>query len=329
MNKGLLYTFLLLLVFKVNTVYGQFGGKQAFDFLELPKNAHLAAIGGFSNATTSSEASAFLANPAALETIEAQGLSFGHQFYYADVGHSVFAASIPIKGLGNFGLGFESMSYGEIEGFDAVGNATGTYSAADNAFTIGKSHCVGAFSMGVNLKMVFSAIEDYRASALLFDIGGIFKPSPATAIGVKVEHLGTFLSSYTITDNADLPFDISISSSIKPEHMPVRFHLTADNIVAPESNYDEEDRSSSVLDHFRFGTEFLLGKKVELRAGYSFGTRRELRLEQRSGGAGLGFGFLIKLKKADFSFSRSYYHVSGGTTFITLNTNINYFKKGI
>ncbi len=84
---------------------------------------------------------------------------------------------------------------------------------------------------GVNLKFASSGIESYRASALLFDIGGLFEhPEKELAIGMTFKNVGFFLSDYTSTANSEVPFDIHLGVTFKPEHMPVRFSLTSYNL---------------------------------------------------------------------------------------------------
>src|SRR5690606_14151052 len=81
--------------------------------------------------------------------------------------------------------------------------------------------------------------------------------------------------------------------------------------------------------HMVIGAEVLLSKNFHARLGYNALIRRELRLESKSGGAGLSWGLMLRVKKFEFSFTRAYYHVKGGTSYISLvvNTSDLFTKK--
>ena len=56
--------------------------------------------------------------------------------------------------------------------------------------------------------------------------------------------------------------------------------------------------------------------------GYNHQRRKELRLDEKSGGAGFSFGFMLKIKKIEFDYTKVYYHVVGGANVITISLNV-------
>ena len=49
--------------------------------------------------------------------------------------------------------------------------------------------------------------------------------------------------------------------------------------------------------------------------------RQELKLEDAAGGAGFSFGFMFKVKRFEFAYSRALYHVAGGSNTFQINMN--------
>ncbi len=152
------------------------------------------------------------------------------------------------------------------------------------------------------------------------------------------KNVGFFLSDYTSTANSEVPFDIHLGVTFKPEHMPVRFSLTSYNlyqgdltIFDPDNDIllvkEEAGRLDKVFRHINIGTEFIFSKNVHLRAGYNHLIRKELRLDSKSGGAGFSFGFLVRIKTFELAYTRAIYHVAGGGNHFTIGTNLNSIIK--
>lgn len=117
--------------------------------------------------------------------------------------------------------------------------------------------------------------------------------------------------------------------------MPARFSVTLYNLARAtsvdkkNSNNDVNGVVNKLMSHMTLGTEILISKNFNLRAGYNHLINQELSLENASGGAGFSFGFMLKIKGFELAYTRSIYHLSGGINYLTLNTNLNFFKKRI
>ena len=70
-----------------------------------------------------------------------------------------------------------------------------------------------------------------------------------------------------------------------------------------------------------FGAELILLPNFQLRVGYNHMLRQELKLEDAAGGAGFSFGFMFKVKRFEFAYSRALYHVAGGSNTFQINMN--------
>ena len=71
----------------------------------------------------------------------------------------------------------------------------------------------------------------------------------------------------------------------------------------------------------------IIHENFQLRIGYNHLLRQELKLETASGGAGFSFGFMLKIKKFEFSYGRALYHTAGGSNVLQLNTDLSGWVK--
>jgi hypothetical protein len=325
-----------LLVLLSHGMYAQFGGQSSYGFLNLPSNARLAALGGVNVSLANKDVNFLFSNPALAGDSLSGFASAGYQFFVADIGQASFAYAPSFKKIGTLSFGVQHMSYGEITGYDATGLETGSFKSGETALVISKSHTVSNFTVGVNIKPVFSNIAGFRSTVLLFDIGGTFiHPKKDLTVGMVFKNAGFVLSEYSETSKAKVPFDVQLGATFKPDHMPIRFSLTAYNLATHGDPYDNpndaDDNVSSVkklLSYVNLGSEILIHRNVNLLIAYNFLRQRELKT-LNSGGSGFSLGAVLKIRTFDFILSRSSYSVGNGAYAFTLSTNIDkmVFKK--
>ena len=151
------------------------------------------------------------------------------------------------------------------------------------------------------------------------------------------KNLGFVFSEYSETSDTRVPFDLQVGATFKPEHMPIRFSLTAYNLASGGSAYDnpddEEDDLGSLdklLRHVSLGAEILIHRNVNMLMGYNFLRQKELNTPE-GGGAGFSFGTSIKIKSLDLAMSRTRYSVGNAAYAFTLSADINtmFFRKRI
>lgn len=169
--KGPVLIFCILMV--SSSVTAQLGGRQSYEFMNLPIGARVAGLGGVIISATDDDVNLFLSNPSLLDTANSNFVSWSHLGFYADAKYNTFAYARNFGKLGVFGIGIQHLGYGELDRFDAVGNATGKFNAGETAVTISKSHQIGYFRLGANVKFINANLDTYSSSALAFDIGGL------------------------------------------------------------------------------------------------------------------------------------------------------------
>jgi len=277
--------------------------------------------------------SQFFENPATLDSVSSKNLFFHFNPYFADVFVYSGAYSFDIANAGTFAAGIHYINYGSFDMTDETGNELGTFQAQDFTFQVGKAHQLGPFTLGANLKIAHSSIDSYGSTALLMDIGGVFRPSKNWTVAMVMENMGFKISEYTSFSSPSIPFDFKIGTSFKPQYMPLRFTLTTTNLVDENAHNEEETtgRSNNTIDRVwsrvNLGAEVLLSDNFQLLIGYSHKRKQDLRLDDLGGGAGLSYGLMVRVKRIELRFSRATFHAAGGSSFISLRTDLNDFKK--
>lgn len=321
--------------------FGQVGGQTSFDFLTVTDNARIAALGGENISTKDQDPNLFNYNPALMNDSMYKCFSINYLPFYADVKKTSFSYVFPFKNTGRWGVNFQYLDYGQLYSTDASGNELGEFNAGDWALTIGKSHKIDKITLGANLKFAGSGIYTYSATAALLDVGGVWEhPTKDFRISLLMKNMGVVLKDYTPNSESITPFDIQAGFSYKLEHMPLRFSMTLHHLYAfdivyldplRQTTFDEDGNEiaeekkffDKMARHMVFGGEFVMSKNFHIRLGYNYLRRQELRIESKSGGAGFSFGLMMRIKAFELNFTRAYYHVVGGTTMLTLTSDLN------
>jgi len=314
-------------------VFSQLGGEVGYQSLNVANNPRSAALGGKTISLVNSDISQFFSNPATLDSASSGDIFFNVTPFFADATFYSVAYSFDVKGIENLAAGIHYLNFGSFELIDETGVELGSFSAADYTAFVSKSHRVGPFTLGASLKYLNSTIESYSSSAIAMDFGGVFTINPNWTVAMVFENLGFQLSSSPGLSNDALPLDVRIGTSFKPRYMPLRFTATSNSITnSGFIDLDEEaGRSNDAIDRiFRqinLGAELLLSDNFQFLIGYNHKRKQELRLEEAGGAAGLSYGIMLKVKRFQFRFSRATYHTAGGSSFISLQTNLNDFKR--
>ncbi len=311
----------------------QIGGQLNYQSLNLTTNPRAAALGGTSISLVDGDVSQFFENPAALDSVTDKNIFFQINPYFADISVYSGAYSFNIGALGTFAAGLNYVNYGSFEMTDEMGNELGTFQAQDYTIQVGKAHAVGPFTLGANLKLTHSSIDTYGSTALLVDIGGVFRVTPNWSVAMVFENIGATITDFTTLSSPKIPFDVKLGTTFKPQYMPLRFTLTTTNLVNENSILEDDEGGRSnkavdkVLKRMNVGAEVLLSNNFQLLVGYSHKRKQELSLEDVGGGAGFSYGLIVKIKRIELRFSRATFHAAGGSSFISLQTDLNDFKK--
>lgn len=342
--------FLVLGCLITTVARAQIGGRRTMQFLDLPTNARLASLGGANvSAPAPNDPQAGLSNPALLDSAMAGKLAFSYVNFVSDIAQNSLQYGFRAGRLGTMSAGLTYLGYGKFEGFDEAGNSTGTFSAQDYALSLTAARHQGPFTLGATLRLAASAYAANKSSAVAADFGARFQhPARQLSVGLAVRTVGVQLKAFDGAEREPLPFDVQLGVSYKPEHMPVRFSATAHRLYQGDIVYldpsakgklDENNNeikptkklADKIGRHFVGGLEVLLSKNVNLRVGYNYLRRRELRLENVSGGAGFSFGAMVKAGAFQLEFTRAIYSPAGGGTYLTVVSDLGrvFHKKNL
>lgn len=337
--------FLLVFGFSYTIANAQLGGRASYQFLNVPVNTRISGLGGINISQPGIDINLMTQNPATLSDSLRNYLSINYLPYLADIKATMVNYAFNAGKTGTWGVGMRYFDYGTFSGADLAGNSTGDFKSKEYAFTVAKSHTINHFTLGASLNLAFSQIGTYNSAALLTDVGGIFRhPQRDWAVGLVIKNVGVPLKKYVPGEAVDLPTDVQLGTSFKPEHMPVRMSLTAHHLHKWDIVYDNPNQKgkvdlngneikekvsfgSKLLTHFAVGAEFLMSRNFQLRAGYNFLRRKELKEESKSGGAGLSIGGMVRIKYFEFAYTRSFYYIGTGTNHFTLTTDFNRILK--
>ena len=324
----------------------QLGGRTVFPFLDLPPSAQLAALGGMSVSARNDDPGLLYGSPALLNADMDGRLALSYVAYLADIKQSTAAYVFNTAKAGRFGVGVSYLNYGRLESYDAAGNSLGTFGV--NEYTVGVSdaYTKGKFTFGLTTKLAVSSIDGSRSLASVADAGVLYKhPTQEFTVGLAVKNAGYQLAPYPGTDRGPLPLDVQLGATIKPEHMPLRLSLTAHHLQrwdiqyldpnqrgAVDANNVEKKPSKSFGDnlarHFTVGAALVLSKNLNLRVGYNHLQRRELRLENTSGSAGLSFGLMLKISTFQIDYTHATLQAAGSSEYLTVSRSLaSLFKK--
>ena len=329
-----LLPFLLLLPLAAQA---QIGGRAAFPFLTLPPSAQVAALGGMAASARSSDPTQFFASPALLNADMDRVVAVSYVGYVSDIRQSTAAYTFNTEKRGRFGLGLTYLNYGSLESYDAAGNSLGTFSVNEYALAAADSYTKGKFTFGLAAKLAVSGIAGNRAVGLAADAGVVYQPGDQNfTLGLVVKNAGYMLKPYTAAAREPLPLDVQLGTTVKPEHMPLRFTFTAHHLHQWNIQYldpnargtlnanNEEVRPSfnwgdNLARHFTAAAELLLGKGLSLRAGYNHLQARELRLDNVGGGAGFSFGAMVKISQFQLDYTYATLQAAGSSNYFTLS----------
>ncbi|HEX8330164.1 MAG TPA: type IX secretion system protein PorQ [Hymenobacter sp.] len=324
----------------------QIGGRTVFPFLDLPPGAQLAALGGMNVSARNDDPTMLFGNPALLNPEMDGRLALSYVAYVADIKQSTAAYVFNTQKAGRFGVGLTYLNYGSFESYDPAGNSLGTFSVNEYTVGVSDSYTKGKFTFGVTTKLAVSGIAGSRSLAGVGDAGVVYQhPTADFTAGLAVKNAGFQFSPYPGTDRGPLPLDVQIGATVKPEHMPLRFGLTIHHLQQwdiqyldpnqrgqPDANGVEQKPTKSFGDnlarHFTANAALVLSKGFQVRAGYNHLQRRELRLDNASGGAGLSFGVMLKLAGFQIDYTHATLQAAGSSEYFTLSRSLDsLFKK--
>lgn len=294
-----------------------------YGFLELPVSAHTAALGGTAVSVVEPEAAMADQNPALLcPEMEGQ-LNMSYMNYVSDInlGYASFTGMFRSEGAWQAGVRY--VNYGQFDGYDEYGSATGTFGAKDIALHGGIGYPLNEkWRIGASARAIYSKYEQESAFALGVDVGiNYYNEASGRSFSMVVTNLGGPLTKLD-ERRSNLPTQLAIGLTKEVEHLPFCFSLTGINLFDWKQDYisanGERHRYSNaqrVLNHLLFGAEWIASEDFYVAAGYSF--RRQWEYSGDGGFLrGLSVGAGLNWKYWQFQVSYASYNAVDGSLLI-------------
>jgi hypothetical protein len=322
-------------------------GSNGFAFLNSNYSARSSAMGGKTISIYDNDLSLANDNPAVLnekmngmvqvnQGLLPAGINFGTVNYAVKKKIGVFAPTI------------KYVNFGKFTETDETGRVLGNFSATD--FSIGTNFGRSlnkVIHLGANFQFLGSNLNTYSAYGLSLGFGVLMThPNELISGGLAVRNIGFVFKEYTSNTKTSLPIDVQAAFSFKLKHAPFRFSilghhlnkwnivyqdptlkptfdaLTGDTIPVPISGFGEK-----LANHFNFQVELLASKSVQIRAGYDYHRRQQLKLIDRAGLAGFSFGVGMKFKKISLDYGFMVFSKAGQNHSIGISTQISDWLK--
>ena len=248
MFKKNLTLFFLLVSF---CVFSQIGGESTYQFLNLISSPRQAALGGKVITIMDYDVSSGLYNPATINAEMDKQLAINYSSHLGGIGYGTAAYAYTWdRHVNTFHAGVTYVNYGVFDGYDIDGNATGEFRGAETAISLGYAYQIprSDLYLGANLKMISSKLEQYNSFGVALDFGMVYMiPKIDFIAALSVRNIGTQITTYNDL-NEKLPLEVTLGLSQTLENIPLRWHLTFENLQQWPLGFSNPARSTSDLD---------------------------------------------------------------------------------
>ena len=330
--------------------HAQTGGEQVYKFLKLPVSARVSSLGGKLFSVRDNNPALAIMNPSMLNPSMSMGTSINMVNYFSGTLYGHLNYIHAFKNIGTFDLAFNFANYGSFSGYDIYGNETGKFNVADYAVIMGygKEFVDSAFSMGMNVKWIFSRYESYFSAGLGVDFTASYYHHPENlSLTLLISNVGVQFKTYAGT-REKIPFEIQLGFSQKFKHIPLRYIITMQHLQKWNLQYDDPTDpfanidpttgekaekpklrrfGNNLLRHFVFGLEIIPIKYFSLQVSYNYNVRQEMKAYEKPGVIGLAYGAGIHVYHFDLYYARSHNNLASVPNHFTLSTNIGNFLK--
>lgn len=322
-------------------------GEASFTFLDMATSARVASMGTEFLSARDADITLSLANPSLITSEIHNHVAFNFVNYFNGTNYGFASYSRTFDKVGSFALHAQYGNYGKIVATDEFGYENGTLSANDFALILGWGRELDThFTIGANMKMIFSQIAEYQAFGMAVDVSATYtNKSRLFSASVLLRNMGGALKSYSGDGYTRMPFEVAVALSQKIPHAPFRIFMEFPDLQKWDLNYEdpyaqpdmitgEVKQMSKAADffdnlgrHVVVGLELIPYRGFYIRASYNYRRMRDMGLPEKPGMVGFAWGVGFRISKFNFSYSRSKFHKLGSPNYVSLTIDLDAFNK--
>ncbi|WP_323026853.1 type IX secretion system protein PorQ [Gelidibacter japonicus] len=323
------------------SVFAQLGGESTYQFLNLVSSPRQAALGGKVITNIDYDVTSGLYNPATINVDMDNQLALNYSSYLGGISYGTGAYAYTWdRHVQTFHVGMTYINYGKFDGYDQNGGSTGTFTGSEAALSFGYALRIpfSDFYVGANGKLITSQLEQYNSIGGAVDVGVIYINEDLDFhAALTVRNFGTQFTTYADL-HEKLPLEVNLGLSQTLQHVPIRWHLTFENLQQWPIGVSNPARATTDLDgnqtqekvgllnevmrHTIIGAELFPEGGFNIRFGYNFRRAEELRIVDQRNFSGLSFGIGIKMNKMRFSYAHARYAGASNTSFFGLQIDL-------
>lgn len=321
--------------------FAQLGGESTYQFLNLISSPRQAALGGKVLTNVDYDVTQGIYNPATINVEMDNQLALNYANHLGGISYGTAAYAYTVdRRTQTFHAAVTYVNYGSFDGYDERGNSTGRFTGNETSISFGYSLQIGFsdFYAGANLKLISSKLEQYTSLGGAFDFGLIYIDEFLDFnAAVVIRNVGTQFTTYAGL-NEPLPLEIDLGLSQKLQNVPIRWHLTFENLqqwpiaaanparATTDLNGNQTQEKigflTNIIRRTIIGLELFPEKGFNIRAGYSFRRAEELRIIEQRNFSGLSFGIGLKFNNLRFSYTHARYSAASNTSFLGVQISL-------
>lgn len=309
----------------------------------------MAALGGNAISVRDNDANLGFYNPALLNETHANQLNLNYVNHFAGINFGHVTYGRHYDSIATFAGSVHYINYGQFQHTLPTGENIGTFSAGEYAVQLGASRALDSmWAVGANFKMLFSSFETYNSLGAAVDLGVSYKNTKRLySAAFLIRHAGFQITTFNQGNREQLPFEIMAGLSKKFRHAPLRLGLGLENLQKwnlrfvdpdPQPEIDPltgdtliDDNSyffDKLMRHLVVNAEILLTENFNIRLGYNYRRRQELKVAEKPALAGMSWGVGIKISKFRLAYGRSIFSLAGASNHLSVSMNLAEFRTG-
>lgn len=345
MRYFLTFSFSFLLV----NAFGQVGGDDVYDFLNLTPSARISLHGSSMLSLKDNDPSLGIAAPSLLNKNNHNQIGLNYINYVSDISYGFAQYVHHVDSLATFSAAMQFLSYGKFLETDVTGEVLGEFKAGDYALVLGASRDIDSnFSIGANLKTIYSDLYIAQSFGMAVDLSATYnKIVKGFCATFLLKNIGYQFKPYYSGNREKLPFEIQFGVTKKLKYAPIRFSCLLTNLQKRDVSYIDPTIQPQIdpttgdeipvpvpgflnktLRHVVVGSEFLLGKNFYFGLGFNYKIRQELVYSEKRSIVGFSFGAGVKIKKFQIGYALNKYHLAGAANTLTISSRWSDFRRG-